>query len=289
MPLKELSELVLLGTGGGPKIWAARSQPASAILVNGDVYIIDAGDGITGQLAKSGIDTNSIKAVFITHNHSDHVADYGTLLLRTWQSGHKGPIDCFGPPPLKGMTNSYMAYMNWDINLRIQHEARPDFKSMINVLEITHNSSVYQDSNVKVDCIKVPHGEADPSYSYRFQIDGKVIVFSGDTSKSEALIGFASGADILVHEVLNLEGVEAIIEKTYPGNEAFRNHIIEGHTTMSEVGEIASQAKVKILVLNHFVPTGSPFLDKEEIWQDGVRKTFNGQIIVGTDLLRIPL
>ena len=187
------------------------------------------------------------------------------------------------------MTNSYMDYMNWDINLRIQHEARPDFKSMINVLEITHNSFVYQDSNVKVDCIKVPHGEADPSYSYRFQIDGKVIVFSGDTSKSEALIGFASGADILVHEVLNLEGVEAIIEKTYPGNEAFRNHIIEGHTTMSEVGEIASQAKVKTLVLNHFVPTGSPLLDKEEIWQDGVRKTFNGQIIVGTDLLRIPL
>ncbi len=289
MPLKESSELVLLGTGGGPKIWAARSQPASAILVNGDVYIIDAGDGITGQLAKSGIDTNSIKAVFITHNHSDHVADYGTLLLRTWQSGHKGPIDCFGPPPLKDMTNSYIDYMSWDINLRIQHEARPDFKTMINVFEIENNSHVYQDSNLKVDCIKVPHGEADPSYSYRFQIDGKVIVFSGDTSKSEALIDFSSGADILVHEVVNLEGVEAIIEKTYPGNEAFRSHIIEGHTTMSEVGEIASQAKVKTLVLNHFVPTGSPLLDKEEIWQNGVRKTFNGQIIVGTDLLRIPL
>ena len=289
MPLKESSELVLLGTGGGPKIWAARSQPASAILVNGDVYIIDAGDGITGQLAKSGIDTNSIKAVFITHNHSDHVADYGTLLLRTWQSGHKGPIDCFGPPPLKDMTNSYIDYMSWDINLRIQHEARPDFKTMINVFEIENNSHVYQDSNLKVDCIKVPHGEADPSYSYRFQIDGKVIVFSGDTSKSEALIDFSSGADILVHEVLNLEGVEAIIEKTYPGNEPFRSHIIEGHTTMSEVGEIASQAKVKTLVLNHFVPTGSPLLDKEEIWQNGVRKTFNGQIIVGTDLLRIPL
>jgi ribonuclease BN (tRNA processing enzyme) len=289
MPLKESSELVLLGTGGGPKIWAARSQPASAILVNGDVYIIDAGDGITGQLAKSGIDTNSIKAVFITHNHSDHVADYGTLLLRTWQSGHKGPIDCFGPPPLKDMTNSYIDYMSWDINLRIQHEARPDFKTMINVFEIENNSHVYQDSNLKVDCIKVPHGEADPSYSYRFQIDGKVIVFSGDTSKSEALIDFSSGADILVHEVLNLEGVGAIIEKTYPGNEAFRSHIIEGHTTMSEVGEIASQAKVKTLVLNHFVPTGSPLLDKEEIWQNGVRKTFNGQIIVGTDLLRIPL
>ena len=98
MPLSKRSELVLLGTGGGPRIWAARSQPASALIVDGAVYIVDAGDGVTSQLAKSGIDTNAIKAIFITHNHSDHVADYGTLLLRTWQSGHPGPIKCFGPP-----------------------------------------------------------------------------------------------------------------------------------------------------------------------------------------------
>ncbi len=88
------SELVLLGTGGGPRIWAARSQPASALIVDGTVYIIDAGDGVTAQLAKSEIDTNAIKAIFITTNHSDHVADYGTLLLRTWQSGHTGSINC---------------------------------------------------------------------------------------------------------------------------------------------------------------------------------------------------
>ena len=36
------AELVLLGTGGGPRIWAARSQPASAIIVDGIVYIVDA-------------------------------------------------------------------------------------------------------------------------------------------------------------------------------------------------------------------------------------------------------
>ena len=180
MPSSKRSELVLLGTGGGPRIWAKRSQPASALIVDGSVYIIDAGDGVTGQLAKSGIDTGAIKAIFITHNHSDHVADYGTLLLRTWQSGHSGPINCFGPSPLKNMTTSYINYMNWDINLRIKHEDRPDFKSMLNINEIGESSSVYEDSNIKVDCLKVPHGEAEPAYAYRFQIDEKVIVFSGD-------------------------------------------------------------------------------------------------------------
>ena len=52
MQLENIAELVLLGTGGGPKIWASRSQPASAVIVNDDVYIIDRGDGITAQLAK---------------------------------------------------------------------------------------------------------------------------------------------------------------------------------------------------------------------------------------------
>ena len=55
MQLENIAELVLLGTGGGPKIWASRSQPASAVIVNDDVYIIDTGDGITAQLAKSNI------------------------------------------------------------------------------------------------------------------------------------------------------------------------------------------------------------------------------------------
>ena len=287
MQLENIAELVLLGTGGGPKIWASRSQPASAVIVNDDVYIIDTGDGITAQLAKSNIDPNSIKVIFITHNHSDHVADYGTLLLRSWQSGHKGPINCFGPPPLKDMTLSYLKYMAWDINLRIKHEDRPDFKSMINVSEIKNSSLLYEDCNVRVDCIKVPHGEADPAYSYRFKIGNKLIVFSGDTSKSDSLIGFSQNADILVHEVLNPEGVDAIIENTYPGNEALRTHIVEGHTTMSEVGEVASLAGVKTLVLNHFVPTGSLDLDKETVWLKGVRKTFDGTIIVGSDLQRI--
>ena len=79
------------------------------------------------------------------------------------------------------------------------------------------------------------------------------------------------------------------IEKTYPGNDSFRQHIIQGHTTMSEVGEVASKAKVKTLVLNHFVPTGSPVLDKPDIWLNGVKETFKGPIIVGTDLQKILL
>ena len=281
--------LILLGTGGGPRIWATRSQPASALLIKNNVYIIDAGDGVATQIAKSKLDPKSIKAIFITHNHSDHVADFGTLLLRTWQSGHNGLIQCFGPPPAKQMIKSYMDYMQWDIKLRIKEENRPKFDSIFNINEINSNTLVYKDNNLSVDCIKVPHGGANPSYAYRFKIGDKRIVFSGDTSKSEKLIKFAKNSDFLIHEVLNIEGVDAIIEATYPGNNAFRRHIIEAHTSMKEVGEIARKAKVKNLILNHLVPTGSPTFDKPQKWRAGISKNFKGKIIVGRDLLKINL
>ena len=56
---------------------------------------------------------------------------------------------------------------------------------------------------------------------------------------------------------------------------------------MHEVGEIATKAGVGILVLNHFVPTGSTELDKSEVWIEGVSQTYNGTIIVGEDLKEI--
>ena len=282
-------KLILLGTGGGPKIWAARSQPSSALILGEHTYIIDAGDGVTNQLAMSGINPLSIKAVFITHNHSDHVAGFGNLLLRSWQSGHNGPIKCFGPPPLVDMAKSYRAYMDWDIQLRIRDEGRPDIESVIDVQELSQDNPFFTDEKVIVSYIKVPHGAAEPSYAYRFDCSLKSIVFSGDTSKSEALAQFAKGADILVHEVLNRDGVDAIVRRTYPGNESFRKHILESHTSMHEVGEIATMAGVGILVLNHFVPTGSTELDKPEVWIEGVSQTYKGSIIVGNDLQEIPL
>ena len=283
------SELVLLGTGGGPSIWESRSQPSSALVINNDIYIIDTGDGVASQMARAKLDPKAIKAIFVTHNHSDHVADFGTLLLRAWQTGHNGTIQCFGPPPLEKIANSYIEYMRWDIELRMQYEGRPDFRSIMDVRDIYENSHFFTDDNISVDCIAVPHGEAYPSYAYRFQIGTKSVVFSGDTSKSEALITFSKDVDILVHEILNTDGVEAIIERTYPGNESFKRHIIDGHTPMREVGEVASASGAKTLVLNHFVPTGSPILDKPEIGEEGVGASYGGNIIVGSDLLRIPI
>src|SRR5947209_2613321 len=69
-------------------------------------------------------------------------------------------------------------------------------------------------------------------------------------------------------------------------NEALKRHIIEAHTPIEEAGQVAHDAGVKKLVLTHFVPS-LPAFDKPEIWIRGARKFYDGEIIVGQDLLEI--
>jgi ribonuclease BN (tRNA processing enzyme) len=281
------THLILLGTAGGPSIKKARAQPASALIVNGSVYIIDAGSGVTRQMALAGIAPQALRAVFITHNHSDHVADYGSLLLRAWQSGLKKQVITFGPPPLVSMTRQYLQYMDWDIQLRIKDENRPPFEDLVRAHDITAEGIIFQDANVRVTAVEVTHGAAKPAYAFRFDTADRSIVFSGDTSKNANLVKLATGADILVHEVLNVEAVDAMVAATDPGNTALRRHIIEAHTSMEDVGKVAAEAGVKKLVLNHFLPTGQAAFDKPELWIEGVRKNYKGEIVVGEDLMEI--
>jgi glyoxylase-like metal-dependent hydrolase (beta-lactamase superfamily II) len=75
------TRLVLLGTGGGPRVTAkGRAKPATLIVVNNVPYVIDCGDGVALQLVRAGVALDTLRHVFITHHHSDHNLDYGNLV-----------------------------------------------------------------------------------------------------------------------------------------------------------------------------------------------------------------
>lgn len=95
----------------------------------------------------------------------------------------------------------------------------------------------------------------------------------------------ATGADVLVHEVMYLPGVEALVRRL-PNATRLREHLLAAHTLPEDVGRIAAQARVKTLVLTHFVPGDDPSIADEQ-WAEGVRKHFGGRIIVGKDLMEI--
>src|SRR5262245_43964185 len=81
------STLVLLGTQGGPNINLTRSETASALLVDGQPYLIDCGYGTLRALVQAGIRLVDVGSVFVTHLHDDHTADIAAFLTHKWTNG----------------------------------------------------------------------------------------------------------------------------------------------------------------------------------------------------------
>jgi glyoxylase-like metal-dependent hydrolase (beta-lactamase superfamily II) len=84
--------LITLGTAGGPVPRADRAQSSNLLIVNGTLYLIDAGGGVTGRVVQSGNNFRKVSKIFITHAHSDHTAGLATLLVSEWEQQAE-PID----------------------------------------------------------------------------------------------------------------------------------------------------------------------------------------------------
>ena len=251
-------------------------------MIGDAIYIIDCGNGVARQMVKAGLDLGHLRDVFITHQHSDHNADYGNLLLLAWETDLRTRVNTCGPPPLVEMTRLFLEMDAYDIHIRETDEGRLPLAPLIVPHEITHAGQVMHDENLKVTAALVQHPPVVPAFAYRFDCPDRSIVFSGDTRPSENLIELARGADILVHEVIDLQVIDKVV-KVEAMATRLRAHLEAAHTSMTEVGQIASRAGVKTLLLNHFVPGTPPIPD--QVWIDAVKPHFKGRLIIGRDLM----
>ena len=282
---QKTSRLILLGTAGGPRPRKTRSAPAQVIVVNGTAYVVDCGDGVARQLVLAGIPLASVRHVFLTHQHSDHNADYGNLLLLAWTAGLRTRVDAWGPPPLEQMTKHFMEMNSYDIATRIKDEGRIPLQPLVHVHELRKGGVVLQDENVRVRATLVDHPPVVPAFGYRFDAEDRSIVISGDTRPSDNLIELAEGADILVHDAFYAPAIDRLVAGV-PNAPDLKRSILSHHTTAEDAGRVAHAAGVKTLVLSHLVPPEDPEVT-EQMWIDAASANFRGRVVVGKDLLEL--
>jgi ribonuclease BN (tRNA processing enzyme) len=117
---KHRTRLVLLGTAGGPSVYADRAGISSALWVDGAVYLIDCGHSTPAQFVRAGLGTptrpgnrgfEGLKGIFLTHLHSDHIVEFPAFPLTGMWNGLDdpakpvvvyGPRDRGGLPPVFG-------------------------------------------------------------------------------------------------------------------------------------------------------------------------------------------
>src|SRR5512146_29110 len=216
------AQFLTLGTAGGPVTRVKRSEPANAIVVGDAVYLFDTGDGVQRQLAAANLSVGSVRAVFLSHHHIDHIGGLAPLLVTRWLIASRDPLPVIGPPGtvslVKGIAQAFHGVELAPIT--IGGTPMPPIVSSTKPEDLPARTpepvNIYQDANIRVSAVTNDHYHFEPgseaarlarSYSFRIEAGGRVFVYTGDTGPSDNLQKLAANADVLVSEVIYLSGM----------------------------------------------------------------------------------
>jgi ribonuclease Z len=277
-------KVTLLGTGT-PQVRSDRFGPSTLVEVGGQILLFDAGRGVVVRLREAGVPLANV-TLFLTHFHSDHTVGIPDLWLTSWlpppYARRATPFHVIGPVGVRAlMTNLERAYAR-DVTIRIEDEKLPPEGASVWMDEFEHDGVVYTNGGVKVTAFEVDHGPAiKPAYGYRIDYNGRSAVISGDTRYNENVIRYASGVDLLIHEVI--AGRHELMSQL----PAFQKIVVEHHTTPQDAGKVFSRARPKLAVYTHLVLLSSqrvPEPTRDEIVGQ-TRETYDGPLEVGEDLM----
>ena len=254
-------DIIILGSGTSIPI-KERASPCLAVIEDEIPMIFDMGPGAVRKMAETDLDYTKIQHIFITHFHPDHTADLIHFLFASRIPNiaeKRRPFVVSGPEGLERLIrNIRTAYPDW-LTLPA---------GLMKVVEFqTGKTTSRKFDNIKLSTAPVFHTEQSLAYRVTSEKTKKSMVYSGDTGPYQGIVDLAKGADLLILECSFPDGQEMC-----------------GHLTPSQAGEIATQAGVKRLVLTHFYPE----VLKTDI-EEACRKTYQGELILAEDLMRISI
>lgn len=252
-----MTKLTILGSGTA----VSSSYPAGYLLQHKkNNWVIDCGEGIRHRLARQGVDYFDVDTVFLSHFHPDHF-NVETLIqsmqVRNFSEKKEKHLTIYGPPETAKRIKAIWDAKHFDGNFE---DTLPNFVKLT-ILEY-ENGKTYKVGDAAMTPYFLDHGNM-PAAALRFEIENKILVYSGDTGMNEEIKKTCAGADIFICECNQQPG-------TSKG----------GHLNPQEVGEIAKKGSVKQVVLTHM-----PGIDSDETLIDEVKKSgFTGAVRVGHDL-----
>jgi len=273
--------ITLLGTGC-PAVHPRRFGAAQLIEGGGVRLLVDCGNGCTQRLVEAGHSPASPDALLVTHLHSDHLVDLWQLCVAGWHAGRERPLRLFAPAPVLAHARALEAAWAEERVQRIAYEARPNPDAFALEYCPIEPGQTLRFGELRVTVIEVDHRPVVPALGFLFEDGRQRLAFSGDTRRCPALIEAARDCDLLVHEVF----AHGVMQPEAGVRSAATIAAVEAyHTTATEVGALAAEARARSLLLTHIVP---PDVPPERLLAE-VRKHYAGPVIVGEDLVTVDL
>jgi len=280
--------VVLLGTAAGPTFPADRAGIATLVEAGPEKLLFDAGRRMTTGMEKLAIDPADVTKVFLTHLHSDHVISLPELWLFPWSSrGRKVPLQVWGPEGTRAMFQHLQKAFAFDVHARRDLEEKFPADGVKVVATDIREGIVHEANGVRVTAFLVDHGPVKPAFGYRIDYRGRSVVLSGDTMPCANVVKFASGVDLLIHEVGRWKQDPVFAgppDEVLPGWRLTRGQartIAAHHTDGVEAGRVFQAAKPKLAVFSHYLGVDP------EVTLAFVRQSYAGPVEFGEDFLTI--
>ncbi len=282
------TRVVMLGTGT-PIPDPDRAGSGVAIVVDSVAYLFDAGAGVVRRAAAAG--RNGITAfaprnatpqsqfsprfdrVFLTHLHSDHTLGLADVIFTPWIQGRRLPLDVYGPVGTSRLVNGILDGNTEDIDERRAAPGGPSPTGWQVVVHDVAEGAVFHDERITVTAFAVSHAGWTHAFGYRIQTPDRLIVISGDTRANPGIATQCSGCDVLIHEVYSDAGFTNLPAE----RQAYHAH---AHTSATQLGDIATRAMPKLLILYHQLFFGS----SDDTLLAEVRSRFSGRVASAKDL-----
>lgn len=281
---------------GSPMSDPTRAGPCLGVLAGNRAYVFDAGSGGARNLGTMGFPWDRLETVYLTHLHSDHMDGLGELLLQSWiAGGRKMPTPIIGPTGTIEVVEGFNSAYRIDSTYRLAHHgvdvADPSGFGGAPV-EVTlpagpnGQSVIFEDGDLKITALRVDHSPIEPAFGYRIDYKDRSVSMSGDTVFHPAFNAASKDVDLMFHEALNKDMVNAISEKFgergVPNGEKIFTDILDYHASPEEAARAAQDANADHLVLYHLVPP-IPVKLIEAAFIGDARSEFDGPITVGRD------
>jgi len=289
--LDDIDFSVTIIGSGSPQYNPNRTQASALVQYKGIKFLVDMGNGTIEHLNELGLTgRNAPDALLLTHHHIDHNAEFIPMVhSKLMIPGNKFLVA--GPSPIDEMVDYTKKFYKEDLNYRMKSRGRTfDENNSNEIVKVLKGGESFEYKGVKISTIEVPH--SIKTLAYRFDVDGKSIVISGDLSYTNKLQKLAKNADILVMDgkivsSQNRNKNQNSSNKKRNSRNSQRtsgNNSVKAHASIEEIAKMAKASNAKIMVLTHL---GTQVIDEKATASKYSSLGFKGKVIVGADFLTI--